>query len=259
MTLCIVWREAGNIKFASDSRLTFGQIGTSDCGIKVVRIPFNIYGPDEGDVAPLILSGDLGMAFAGNAVGALMVKEALAEVLFRMQAVPSFHDYGMEGIADFVFRAYKVISKDLCATILDQGRTCIVFAGYCAIQKRLRAFRIETDQQNVCHKREILTSDGQHEAFGNGATPQLTASIAGQGERHIVQALQGAIDDPAIPGVGGNVQYGRFKGSNFQTLGVARMSDDGVHYWRGSLDLNGPDFDYSEGLIPNFPLLDMIG
>lgn len=128
MTLCIVWREAGNIKFASDSRLTFGQIGTSDCGIKVVRIPFNIYGPDEGDVAPLILSGDLGMAFAGNAVGALMVKEALAEVLFRMQAVPSFHDYGMEGIADFVFRAYKVISKDLCATILDQGRTCIVFA-----------------------------------------------------------------------------------------------------------------------------------
>jgi hypothetical protein len=68
MTLCIVWREAGNIKFASDSRLTFGQIGACDCGIKVVRIPFNIYGPDEAGVAPLILSGDIGMAFAGNAV-----------------------------------------------------------------------------------------------------------------------------------------------------------------------------------------------
>ncbi|WP_354048739.1 hypothetical protein [Bradyrhizobium sp. LB12.1] len=225
----------------------------------MVRIPFNIYGPDEDDVAPLILSGDLGMAFAGNAVGALMVKEALAEVLVRMQAVPSFHDYSMEGIADFVFRAYRVISAELCATILEHGRTCIVFAGYCAIQKRLRAFRIETDHQNFCHKREVLVSDGQHEAFGSGASPQLNASIAGQGEQNIVQALLSVIDDPAIPGVGGNVQYGRFKGSNFQTLGVAKLSDDGVHYWRGPLDLNGPDFDQSDGLIPNFPLLNMIG
>ena len=43
-----------------------------------------------------------------------MVKEALAEVLFKMQGVPNFHDCGMDGIADLVFRAYKVISK-LCA------------------------------------------------------------------------------------------------------------------------------------------------
>ena len=45
MTLCIVWRDGSNIKFVSDSRLSFGSSGTSDFGIKVVRIPFHIYGP----------------------------------------------------------------------------------------------------------------------------------------------------------------------------------------------------------------------
>lgn len=139
MTLCIVWRDESKIKFASDSRLSFGSAGTSDFGIKVVRIPFKIYGPGEIAGAEPISSGDLGMAFAGSAIGALMVKEALAEVLFRMQGVPNFHDCGMDGIADFVFRAYKVISKDLCTTMLENGRTCIVFGGCCAIQKKLRA------------------------------------------------------------------------------------------------------------------------
>ncbi len=60
MTLCIVWRDGSNIKFVSDSRLSFGSSGTSDFGIKVVRIPFHIYGPNESSGAkPLISSGDL--------------------------------------------------------------------------------------------------------------------------------------------------------------------------------------------------------
>jgi hypothetical protein len=32
----------------------------------------------------------------------------------------------------------------------------------------------------------------------------------------------------------------------------------GVHYWRGPLDLNGPDFDHVNGLIPHFPYLNCI-
>ena len=149
MTLCVVWRDGTNIKFASDSRLSFGSAEMSDCGVKIVRVPFNIYGPNEpNSEKPLLFSGDLGMAFAGSAIGALIVKEALVEVLYSMQSIPTYHDYGMDGVADFVFCAYGVISKDLCATILEQGRTCIVFAGYCAMQKKLRAFRIETDSLN---------------------------------------------------------------------------------------------------------------
>jgi hypothetical protein len=182
MTLCIVWRDESKIKFASDSRLSFGSAGTSDFGIKVVRIPFKIYGPGEIAGAEPISSGDLGMAFAGSAIGALMVKEALAEVLFRMQGVPNFHDCGMDGIADFVFRAYKVISKDLCTTMLENGRTCIVFGGCCAIQKKLRAFRIETDTQNQQRKSEVLT-DTDMEIFGEGKAAAAARKLArGTGE-----------------------------------------------------------------------------
>jgi hypothetical protein len=76
MTLCVVWRDGTNITFASDSRLSFGSVGvTTDFGIKIVRIPFNIYGPNETNgEKPLLFCGDLGLAFAGSAIGALMVK-----------------------------------------------------------------------------------------------------------------------------------------------------------------------------------------
>ncbi|HEY8098153.1 MAG TPA: hypothetical protein VIE65_18995 [Methylobacter sp.] len=270
MTLCIVWRDGSNIKFVSDSRLSFGGMGTSDFGIKVVRIPFNIYGPDEpGSDKPLILSGDLGMAFAGSAVGALMVKEALAEVLFSMQAVPVFGDYadcGMDSIADFVFRAYGVISQELCATIFEHGRTCIVFGGFCATQNKLRAFRMETDVQNQRHISEVLTKDADMEIFGSGKGKTAADSLMPKGarERDIIDVLQRVIDDSSVPDVGGNIQYGSFAGLKFQPAGVAKLGDadelghSGVHYWRGSLDLNGPDFDPINGLTPNFPVLDLI-
>jgi hypothetical protein len=260
MTLCIVWRDESKIKFASDSRLSFGSAGTSDFGIKVVRIPFKIYGPGEIAGAEPISSGDLGMAFAGSAIGALMVKEALAEVLFRMQGVPNFHDCGMDGIADFVFRAYKVISKDLCTTMLENGRTCIVFGGCCAIQKKLRAFRIETDTQNQQRKSEVLT-DTDMEIFGEGKAAAAARKLMPPEakEPQIVEVLQSVIDDPNVPSVGGNIQYGSFFGSRFQPHGVAKITDGEAHYWRASLDLNGPDFDQVKGLVPVFPLLNLTG
>ncbi|MGP0104337.1 hypothetical protein [Rhodoblastus sp.] len=267
MTLCIVWRDGSNIKFASDSRLSLGSL-TSDCGIKVVRIPFNIYGPEEpGGTKPLISSGDLGMAFAGNAVGALMVKEALAEVIFCMQVVPTFpdsDDKGMDSIADFVFRAYEVISKNLCATILEQGRTCIVFGGHCVIQNKLRAFRIETDDQNQRHKREILTGNTDVEIFGSGDDAAHKLMPSGATERDSIDVLQRVINDSSVPTVGGNIQYGSFAGSKFQPAGIAKLGDRDefghreVHYWRGPMDLNGSDFDQSGGLVPNFPMIDFI-
>ncbi len=267
MTLCIVWRDGSNIKFVSDSRLSFGSAGTSDFGIKVVRIPFNIYGPDEpGSDRSLILSGDLGMAFAGSAIGALMVKEALAEVLFSMQAIPIFddHAYGMDKIADYVFRGYGIISRDLCATICGQGRTCIVFGGYCAVQNKLRAFRMETDEHNQRRMYEVLTKDADIEIFGSGETSARSLMPEVAGEREIIEVLQRVIDDPSVASVGGNIQYGSFAGSRFQPVGIAKLGDAdefghrGVHYWRGSMDINGSDFDQFDGLTPNFPMLDLI-
>jgi hypothetical protein len=265
MTLCIVWRDGSNIKFVSDSRLSFGRAGSSDFGIKVARIPFNIYGSDgPGSVTPLLFSGELGMTFAGSAVGALMVKEALAEVIFSLQVFP-FDDFGMDAISDYMFRAYRVISRDLCATILEQGRTCIVFAGFCATHQKLRAFRMETDAKNLTHKFEVLTQDGDMEILGSGENTARSLMPKEARERDVIDVLQCVIDDSSVPDVGGNIQYGSFVGSKFQPAGIAKLGaqnelgDREAHYWRGSLDLNGSDLVQPEGLIPNFPMLDLIG
>ena len=146
-------------------------------------------------------------------------------------------------------------SKDLCATLLEKGRTCIVFGGYCTTQQKLRAFRIETDCQNQRHKREILINDTDVEIFGTEQSAALTRLRSGATERDIIAAIQAVIDDPAVTSVGGNIQYGSFLGTSFQPRGIAKLDDTGVHYWRGTLDLNGPEF-LDQELLPNFPMLD---
>ncbi len=77
MTLCMVWRTQNNVCFASDSGLSFGT-NKCDAAIKVSRVPFNVYSVgNPGQPAPVVVSGDLGRAFAGSSVAALMTKEAL--------------------------------------------------------------------------------------------------------------------------------------------------------------------------------------
>jgi hypothetical protein len=93
--------------------------------------------------ADLIASGDLGMAFAGSANAALMTKDTLAEVVRTMQGIPGYHDIGMDGISDVVFRGFKVITQSIGTAIGPVASTCVVFAGYCASQRRLRVFRME--------------------------------------------------------------------------------------------------------------------
>jgi hypothetical protein len=140
------------------------------------------------------------------------------------------------------------------------GRTCIVFGGCCAIQKKLRAFRIETDTQNQQRKSEVLT-DTDMEIFGEGKAAAAARKLMPPEakEPQIVEVLQSVIDDPNVPSVGGNIQYGSFFGSRFQPHGVAKITDGEAHYWRASLDLNGPDFDQVKGLVPVFPLLNLTG
>src|SRR5690606_32479018 len=87
LTLCIAWRAGGNVHMASDSRLSFGSAGTTDCAIKVVRMPFRIEGPmEDGKPGQMLTEGDIGLCFAGSAVAALMAKEAIAEVIYATQA-----------------------------------------------------------------------------------------------------------------------------------------------------------------------------
>jgi hypothetical protein len=260
MTLCMVWRTRDNICFASDSRLSFGS-NRCDAGIKVSRVPFSVLSVGEpGQADPVVASGDLGMAFAGSASAALMTKVALAEVVRVMQGIPDYHDMGMESISDVMFRGFRVTSRSIGSAIFGAVATCVVFSGNCAVQQRLRAFRMEVDRTNNHSIREVLPAVGDLEVFGSGEPSARRKLPSKPDSKNIIGVLRAVINDPNIDDVGGNIQYGDFKGSIFQPAGVAELGStaQGVHYWRGPLDLNGPDFDQENGLLPRFPYLNFI-
>ena len=182
------------------------------------------------------------------------------EILPAMQAIPDWHDISMNGIADFVFRAYRSISKTLSEQIFEKGRSTIIVAGFCHVEKRLRAFHLETSLQNEHSSKEVLLNDGDHLFIGSGACaaerelasllPQPTNNL----DSNIPMAVQRVIEDAAEVGVGGNLQYGAFNGKHFQTYAVFEHTDD-VHYWRGALDLHSPDFDNGMTLSLHYPTI----
>ncbi|MEN3793370.1 hypothetical protein [Fulvimarina sp. MAC3] len=200
------------------------------------------------------------MGFAGSSSVALMVKETLSEIVRNLQGVPGYMDTGMDGVSDVVFRTFKVIAGNIGQAIFQASATEIIFAGYCTTNHRLRAFRMEANQQNVATLSEVLTQTGDIEFLGSGARSARTQLGTLRTQRDILQTLKNVIDDPSIADVGGNLQFGEFKEKNFQPfgMGLQSQSPSGISYFRGSVDYHGPDFDHTNGLLPRFPLLDLI-
>lgn len=133
-----------------------------------------------------------------------------------------------------------------------------MLAGYCEKQKGLRAFRIETDAHNQRSKSEVLIGHPNIEIFGSGETAARKLMPTKPTEYDIINVLHSVITDSTVAGVGGNMQFGCFYGRKFQPQGVGVRTDEGVHYWRALLDLNGPESDQATGLVPNFRCLDLI-
>jgi|SRR5271165_5916074 len=249
MTLCMVWRTENDVCFASDSRLSFGT-ARCDAAFKVSRIPFSIY--SVGGSGQPLASGDLGMTFSGSSVAALMTKEALAEVM-REVSVIDIHDFSMDALVDLIFRGFQVITRNIGGAILERVATCVVIAGYCVRQERIRAFRMEVDRANRCTIREVLLAVGELEVFGSGEMAARKNLPSSPGTKEIIHALRAVIEDQTIDDVGGHIQFGHFEGSTFRVAGIAEPVGQCLHYWRGPLDLNGEEFDREKGLIPRLP------
>jgi hypothetical protein len=262
VTLCATWRLDGNVHFASDSRLTIGRT-EADIAIKVVRVPYCISGPrNPDDSHDQIAQGDLGMCFAGSASGSMFLKESIVEVLSHLYAAPGYTDTSMENVAAFVFGAYRAVSRTLTQKIQERGLSTVVMAGYCAVQKRLRVFKLTTTRQNEVSYREVLLTEGEYEFTGSGATAateRVNALGRAPTSLDFVEVLKAVIDDPNVNSVGGKIQYGKFWGTRFTTFGVLEASaEDGrVHYWRGPLDLHLPDFNNADSFVLGYPLIDL--
>lgn len=180
------------------------------------------------------------MCFAGSAVNSLMIKESVAAVLQDLQYAPGYTDVSLKGICEFIFKAYKLISKEICKTAAGpKGVADFIVCGQCPSTDLLRAFKFSTNRNNVHSLNEVLV-ESKHEFLGSGsAHVDRNATLV----RNIdyLSVLRDIIDDESIESVGGNIQYGTLHNNDFTVYGIVELKDS-VHYWRGALDMNSNYF-----------------
>ena len=93
MTLCIASKSGDIISLVSDSRITFGNQGKIDFGIKTFSVPVKIYSPRDSKTnkIDLVYDYNIGMCVARSTVNAYIVKESIYEILQHLQYIPGYH------------------------------------------------------------------------------------------------------------------------------------------------------------------------
>ncbi len=196
------------------------------------------------------------MCFAGSAINSLLLKETVVELLRDIQYAAGYSDTSMDGLAAFVFKAYKLISQNICATTMrERGRAEILLSGHCSRMNSLRSFLLTTDNMNHHSFSEVLVDDG-HEFLGSGKSKARNLLPIAPTDRDFFEVLRKVINDDSVPGVGGNIQYGTFEGKLFRIFGIVELAE-GVHYWRGGIDLNSQNFmGTHDALVPAYKYID---
>lgn len=242
MTLSLLWRSEGRLHLASDSRMSFATAGSTDIGVKVMRLPVRILGCDLDDTGALntLFAQTYGFAYAGNLSNAVTFKQFIEDILVDVQYADTATPLSFEAICDFLCHFSERISTEVVSRLAQHGQYTFLLAGYCPLAQRLRGARFTLAQEagrSVASYEEIAQEDGQYVAVGSGAT-EFEKNIAGQevSWRSVLLTLNKVIDEGVVDTVGGDLQYGSFgKSRNFTVFGITRISqeeaDDGdLHY-----------------------------
>lgn len=242
MTLCIVWKEDNNVHFASDSRLTFGENQYTDIAIKVLSVPYYIYEIGEKGVEEdLIISGEVGMCFAGSAINSLFIKETIVEMLKNLGYAPRFTEQKFSRIAKLIFNIYEQVSKSVCEQMFEKGASEIIVSGKLSSESSIiRTYKYSPEgSSNEYSHEEILEKDGDFYCIGKGASKanELIQQIKQPTRNDFLNILDTLIKDDDLISVGGNIQYGIFIGDKFCIHNVVEHSNGETSYWRGGIDL----------------------
>lgn len=267
MTLVAAVRRGENIHVFSDSRLTFEKNQTVDFGIKLLSVPIRI----ESAIDSLtgrgseIFSGAYGMAFAGSALSANLTKELLADMLCRLQPLPEVPP-PFESICEALRGFAETIGRELCQYLRDSGLIEFLLLGHSAETGRLAAARFELCPGGdgvCCQCRPVLESEDQVELLGKSDGKDAFNRFLGAtspSPSAILAAMDAVIADKSLPGVGGDVQYGRFEGAHFRVFGIVRERMEGssllIEYRLRGFDLNKElDRLHDIGMHPRYPFI----
>ena len=217
MTLCAVWRENEEIKFASDTRIAFnGSTQFFDRAYKIAPIRMEV-----DLVNPVCLSddeffyGNIGLCFAGSSFNAFVLKDTLLQklrgwVILDWRKIPTFSSY-----VDHVFDIYKELSHEICKTFAGpNGLATVAITGYCFKYQKFEAYLFTANPNDGTYANEkITTKEGEFIFFGSGKKAALMEAekINGTCNTEVVKRIiNEVINSPTEPSVGGVVQIGSF-------------------------------------------------
>lgn len=231
MTLSVLWRSDGRLHLASDSRISFGDQGSSDVGVKVMRLPLRILGTDTDDDGELkvIFDRTYGFCYAGSLVNAGTFKSLIEDLLLDVQYLDEAKALSFLDLCEFLRYYCGKVSTEVCSYLAGNGYYGFFFAGYCPREKRLRAalFKFsQADGKSIATFSEVAINNGSYIAIGKGAA-EADAVLAGKliTQRTVLLAINQVIDEQKVPSVGGDIQYGTFKkDGNFAVSGLQRIS-----------------------------------
>lgn len=225
MTLIVAWRQDDTIHVAADSRISFrGQHTEIDVGAKIVPLVVRVEGPTPagGNMPAWVKSHRLGLAVAGSGTTASVLQASLGAFMGSMSSVSEPID--MASMARIVEQVFQYIGRTVCAALGPAGLGEVMLVGWCDVENRPRAFLFEIEvhpNQLTVRTSEILTGTApEYRGSGRTAVRSLGPTV------HPFDALKQVVLDPAVPSVGGPVQYGRVIGTDFRMYMVEDYETD---------------------------------
>lgn len=229
MTLCAAWKTDNRISLASDSRVSFGNNGHADVGIKVVPLDVCVHGATREDTGEteLLYRHTWGLCFAGNFCAAYSVREFLSGFMANLQYATTSGSLSMEDLCNLILEFYRRTTIELTLPLREMGEFELVTAGFCPASQRLRAFsfKFEFDTSKQMKQpsfREVLT-DTPYYYFGKECADAETAYLAGaekSNDSRVLASIRHVIDLTTHSSVGGALQFGSFIGADFYVYGL---------------------------------------
>ena len=216
MTLCVAWVQRGQIALISDSFLTtVTKAGTKseDVGLKIFEVQSEIRNARTDTVS----SASFGLAFAGDTLHAMLVKDKLIGLLRSITINPlRANEYSMDDIADLARELLISVARRF-DNIGISVSTVIFLAGYCPTEGRLRLFEIDFENGAAT----MIERQGfDCFAIGSGSGAFLKEWKSGKYLTPYL-AVRAVIDGNLDPNVGGAIQVGAFEKNNFRLYGIA--------------------------------------
>jgi len=229
MTLVIASRTKKEVSFSSDSRITFGNAGHFDKGIKIFNVPFKLKGPAKSreDFNKYEFELEYGIAVVGSSINAYTVKDSIVEILPNITYLTNLSDISIIGIGTLVYEIYEQVSKELTPILMENGFCEILMGGYCLVQKKIRILRFYpevTDTEIKYFYEEVLPNEGMM-FFGSGKG--IAERIYNENNSlEPLQVLKKVINSEEDKAIGGAMQSGSFYTENFKISGVIEKQLD---------------------------------